>query len=207
MQRLAQDARPDVDRAIWKNKEKDLETADKALNALSAASSKFQRLLQSGLEQLLGQILKPRIRPLFQHGYREVKYVLDEDEYNEADVEELFVKRFQSGFDKMIDIYRRTLTEENFGTLMGMLLDAITAQWERIISQTRFNQFGALRFDKDLRSVIHHLSSMTEWLSRDRFTRLNQMATLLNFEEVIAYRERDTSTMSSYMYILAVRNL
>ncbi|KAI7884571.1 COG4-domain-containing protein [Lichtheimia hyalospora FSU 10163] len=183
MQRLAQDARPDVDKAIWKHKEKDLETADKALNNLSSASSKFQRLLQSGLEQLLGQIIKPRIRPLFQHGYREVKYVLDEDEYNEADVEELFVKRFQSGFDKMIDIYRRTLTEENFGTLMGILLDAITAQWERIISQTRFNQFGALRFDKDLRSVIHHLSSMTEWLSRDRFTRLNQMATLLNFEE------------------------
>ena len=136
------------------------------------------------MEQLMGQILKPRIRPLFQHGYREVKYVLEEDEYNEADVEELFVKRFRGGFDKLIDSYQRTLTDANFTTIMGLLLDAITAQWERIISQTRFNQYGALRFDKDLRSVIHYLSSLTEWLSRDRFTRLNQMATLLNFEEV-----------------------
>jgi hypothetical protein len=67
---------------------------------------------------------------------------------------------------------------------MGLLLEALTAQWERIVFQTRFNQYGALRFDKDLRSVIHYLSTLTEWLSRDRFTRLNQMSILLNFEEV-----------------------
>ncbi|KAI7854030.1 COG4 transport protein-domain-containing protein [Circinella umbellata] len=183
MERLAQDARPEVEAAIWKNPDHDIKIATKALDDLASASSKFRKLLQSGMEQLMGQILKPRIRPLFQHGYREVKYVLEEDEYNEADVDELFVKRFRSGFDKLIDSYQRTLTDANFTTIMGLLLDAITAQWERIISQTRFNQYGALRFDKDLRSVIHYLSSMTEWLSRDRFTRLNQMATLLNFEE------------------------
>lgn len=131
------------------------------------------------------QILKPRIRPLFQQAYREVKYVLEEDEYNEADVEEVFVKRFRSGFDKLISVYRQTMTEANFNQLMALVLDALTAQWERIISQTRFNQYGALRFDKDLRAVIQYLSGLTDWLySRDRFTRLNQMATLLNFEEV-----------------------
>jgi hypothetical protein len=129
-------------------------------------------------------MLKPRIRPLFQEAYREVKYVLEEDEYNEADIEERFVKRFRNGFDNLISIYRRTMTDNNFVALMGLLLDALTSQWERIVFQTRFNQYGALRFDKDLRSIVHYLSSMTEWLSRDRFTRLNQMSTLLNFEEV-----------------------
>ncbi|KAI9316416.1 COG4 transport protein-domain-containing protein [Dichotomocladium elegans] len=183
IQRLAQDAEADVETAIWKDRDNDLQITSKALEMLSAGSLKFQRLLQSGLEQLMGQIIKPRIRPLFQHAYHEVKYVLEEDEYNEADVDELFVKRFRNGFDKMIAVHRSTLTEANFGTLMGLILDALTAQWERIITQTRFNQYGALRFDKDLRSVIHYLSSMTSWLSRDRFTRLNQMATLLNLEE------------------------
>lgn len=132
----------------------------------------------------MNQILKPRIRPLFQDAYREVKYVLEEDEYNEADIEDRFVKRFRRGFEKLISIYRRTLTENNFSTLMGLILEALTSQWERIVFQTRFNQYGALRFDKDLRSVIHYLSTLTEWLSRDRFTRLNQMSILLNFEEV-----------------------
>lgn len=139
------------------------------------------------MEQLLNQILKPRIRPLFQDAYREVKYVLEEEEYNEADIEERFVKRFRRGFETLIQIYRRTLTDNNFSTLMSLLLEALTSQWERIVFQTRFNQYGALRFDKDLRSTMHYLSTLTEWLSRDRFTRLNQMSTLLNFEEVYLY--------------------
>ena len=136
------------------------------------------------MEQLLNQVLKPRIRPLFQDAYKEVKYVLEEDEYNEADIEERFVKRFRRGFSNIIDVYQKTLTENNLSTLMGLMLEALTLQWERIVFQTRFNQYGALRFDKDLRSVIHYLSTLTEWLSRDRFTRLNQISTLLNFEEV-----------------------
>lgn len=184
MQRLIQDAQREVASAIWKFKDDDIPAANKALENLSRATANFEKLLQTGLEQLMNQILKPHIRPLFQQAYREVKYVLEEDEYNEAEVEEVFVNRFRNGFDKMVETYRKNLTEANFGNLMRLLLDAITVQWERIISQTRFNQFGALRFDKDLRSIVHHLSSMTEWLARDRFTRLNQMAILLNFEEV-----------------------
>lgn len=191
MQRLAQEAEPDVKDAVWKSEEDDTKAVSKALSDFDRAASKFQKLLQGGLEQLMGQIIKPRIRPLFQNAYREVKYVLEEDEYNEADVDELFVKRFRSGFDKLVEIYRRTLTDVNFGNLMSLILDAVTTQWERIIAQTRFNQYGALRFDKDLRSVIHYLSSLTDWLSRDRFTRLNQMSTLLNFEEVILLNVAD----------------
>lgn len=136
------------------------------------------------MNQLLSQMLKSRIRPLFQESYREVKYVLDEDEYNEADLDEIFVKRFRLGFDHLINLYRKTLTDNNFSTLLGLLVDALTAQWERIVMQTRFNQYGSLRFDKDLRLVIQYLSNMTEFFSRDKFTRLNQIATLLNFEEV-----------------------
>lgn len=151
----------------------------------------------------MNQILKPRIRPLFQEAYKEVKYVLEEEEYNEADIEERFVKRFRRGFENLISIYRRTLTDNNFSALMGLLLEALTAQWERIVFQTRFNQYGALRFDKDLRSVIHYLSTLTEWLSRDRFTRLNQMSILLNFEEVIIIVcGSDITAMHTHYFIM-----
>lgn len=151
--------------------------------------------------------MKPRIRPLFQESYKEVKYVLEEEEYNESDIEERFVKRFRQGFEQLIQIYRHTLTDTNFNTLMSLLLEALTAQWERIVAQTRFNQYGALRFDRDLRSVIHYLSTLTEWLSRDRFTRLNQMSTLLNFEEVIYIkneREKTEGFPLTFAMILAI---
>ncbi|KAG0194232.1 Golgi transport complex subunit 4 [Apophysomyces sp. BC1034] len=181
--RLVEEMQPDVSTGIWRNAEADIPLVTDELNKLALVSENFEKLLKNGMEQLHNQILKPWIRPLFQGAYREVKYVLEEDEYNEADIEELFVKRFRHTFDTLIGLCRRTLTESNFGALMGLVVDAVTTQWERIVSQTRFNQYGALRFDKDLRAIIYYVSSMTEWFSRDRFTRLNQIATLLNFEE------------------------
>ncbi|KAI8373112.1 COG4 transport protein-domain-containing protein [Radiomyces spectabilis] len=182
-ERLVADLRQDVAAGIWANEKKDMEAATKALDNLAAISKKFQNLLQSRMEQLMAQMLKPRVRPLFQDAYREVKYVLDEEEYNEVEVEELFIKRFRQGFNTLILLYHRTLTENNFRLLLSLLLDVVSVQWEKIVLQTRFNQYGALRFDKDLRTAIHFLSGLTDWLYRDRFTRLSQMATLLNFEE------------------------
>ncbi|KAF7728336.1 Golgi transport complex subunit 4 [Apophysomyces ossiformis] len=181
--RLAEEMKPDVATGMWKNADSDTMLVNAELDKLQSTSKNFEKLLKNGMEQLHNQTLKPWIRPLFQGAYREVKYVLEEDEYNEADIEELFVKRFRHSFDSMINLYRDTLTESNFGILMGLVIDAVTIQWERIVLQTRFNQYGALRFDKDLRAVIHYVSVMTESFSRDRFTRLTQMATLLNFEE------------------------
>lgn len=181
--RLAKEVEPNIISGIWLDEENDVQKTIGYLKNFEEFADKFKQLLQNGIEQLINQILKPRIRPLFQEAYKEVKYVLEEEEYNEADIEERFVKRFRRGFENLINTYRRTLTDNNFSTLMGLLLEALTAQWERIVFQTRFNQYGALRFDKDLRSVIHYLSTLTEWLSRDRFTRLNQMSILLNFEE------------------------
>ena len=46
MERLAQDARPEVEAAIWKNPDHDIKIATKALDDLASASSKFRKLLQ-----------------------------------------------------------------------------------------------------------------------------------------------------------------
>ncbi|KAG1050043.1 hypothetical protein G6F43_007659 [Rhizopus delemar] len=181
--RLAKELQPDITNGIWLDEENDVMRVTTSIDKFEGIADKFNQLLKHGIEQLVNQILKPRIRPLYQESYREVKYVLEEDEYNEADIEERFIKRFRQGFGRLIQVYKRTLTENNFNTLISLLLDVITAQWERIVVQTRFNQYGALRFDKDLRSIILYLSSITEWLPRDKFTRLNQMSIILNFEE------------------------
>ncbi|KAI8073145.1 COG4 transport protein-domain-containing protein [Gongronella butleri] len=181
--RLTDEMKKEATKAMWQNEDDDRRAVMDSLDKFEAVATKFDQLLHTGMEQLLGQILKPRLRPLFQEAYRDVKYVLEEEEYNEAELDELFVKRFQHGFDGMVQLYRKTLTPSNWSSLMGILLDVMTTQWERIVMQTRFNQYGALRFDKDLRAIIQHLSNMTEWFSRDKFTRLNQMATVLCFEE------------------------
>ena len=45
-------------------------------------------------------------------------------------------------------------------------------------------QLGGLQFDKELRSVVGYLTSVTTWTLRDKFARLTQMATILNLERV-----------------------
>ncbi|KAI8987413.1 COG4 transport protein-domain-containing protein [Mycotypha africana] len=181
--RLAKEVEPDIINGVWLEGDNDVQKALSYIKDFENFSDKFDNLLKNGIEQLMKQILKPRIRPLFQESYKDVRYVLEEDEYNEADIDEKFVKRFRQRFDNLIKVYKTSLTDNNFSTLLGLLVNAVALQWERIVFQTRFNQYGALRFDKDLRSIIHYFSTLTEWLSRDRFTRLNQMVTLLNFEE------------------------
>ncbi|KAG2176632.1 hypothetical protein INT44_007296 [Umbelopsis vinacea] len=180
IQRLSEEALDHADTNLIEGEE--YQRLEKALKQLGNMSDSMKKRLNAGLEQLFGQTLKPRVRPLFQEAYRDVKYVLDEDEYNEADSNDAFVRRFTQGFSKLIDIYRRTFTEPNFAHMLDLMVTAVTKQWEKIVLQTRFNQLGALRFDKDLRSLTHYLSNLTDWSTRDKMTRLNQTATVLNFE-------------------------
>lgn len=49
----------------------------------------------------------------------------------------------------------------------------------------RFSELGAIRFDRDLRSVTAYLGSQAEYGDmRERFQRLQQISTLLNLDEV-----------------------
>lgn len=47
------------------------------------------------------------------------------------------------------------------------------------------NKLGAIRFDRDLRAITTYLSSQTAFGDvRDKFLRLQQIATLLNLDSV-----------------------
>ncbi|KAG9305550.1 hypothetical protein G9A89_003613 [Geosiphon pyriformis] len=158
----------------------------KSISWLSeSAISKFKQILNSGVEQLFIQLVKPRIRPILQEAYKGIKYVLDEDEYHEQDSNDNFAKRFVSGFDSLIHIYKVTFTQNNYNQLMIHLLDSLLNMWEKTVLATKFNQLGALRFDKDLRSVNSYFSAKIQWSFRDKFTRLNQISTLLNLESLL----------------------
>jgi hypothetical protein len=172
---LALEMMPDVER----------ERAKETLNSLSSVGTNVRGVLQTGTEALFVQTLKPRVRPLFQDSYKDIKYVLDDDEYAEQEGVDVFVRRFKIGVEAVVDAYQKTLTENNWNKLMGLIIDSIAKQWEKIVMQTKFNQLGALRFDKDLRSLSQYLGSLSEWPVRDRFTRLNQMGILLSFESPV----------------------
>ncbi|OZJ02726.1 hypothetical protein BZG36_04710 [Bifiguratus adelaidae] len=157
--------------------------AMEALNSLTLEIPKFRTAQQDGMNLLFSQAIKPKIRPIFQDAYRDIKYVLDEDEYAEADMDDAFVRRFRNGLDRTLTSYKDGLSMTNLSKLLSLLIQAVAKQWERIITQTKFNQLGALRFDQDLRVITRYLTSLTDWPNRDPFTRLNQMSLLLSLEK------------------------
>jgi hypothetical protein len=50
--------------------------------------------LQSGLEELFNQLIRPRLRALLQDVYKDQTYLLDEDGYAVAESNDLVRKRF-----------------------------------------------------------------------------------------------------------------
>ena len=49
----------------------------------------------------------------------------------------------------------------------------------------RFTELGAIRFERDVRSIANYLTTQTTFGGvRDKFTRLQQIATVLNMDEV-----------------------
>ncbi|RKO84108.1 hypothetical protein BDK51DRAFT_31028, partial [Blyttiomyces helicus] len=118
------------------------------------------------------------------NSYGDIKYVLNEEEYVEQEANDFFVKRFISGFGKMVVLYQRTYSENNYNQTMSLAIDFITKDWEKyVLASFKFTQFGALRLDKDIRALSSYLSSMTRWTSREKWARLNQISTVLNFEK------------------------
>lgn len=175
--------------------------------------------LQSGLDQLFNQLIRPRLRPLLTDCYKDINYLLDEENYNESEYQDLFRKRFIKNWDNLVEPYRESFTSNNYQFIFTLAINVLARLWENQLKSMRFgnpngsqntattagssgNQidgeylgegenFGALRFDKDLRGVNSFLSNQTPYgvsVLRDSFARLQQISMLLSVETVSPFR-------------------
>lgn len=83
-----------------------LEKAKTVLSGLGASSNTFRQILNSGIEQLFGQTVNQKLRALLLDSYKDIKYVVSDEEYAEQEASNRFVHRFMSGFDTMIEPYK-----------------------------------------------------------------------------------------------------
>ncbi|KAH7877730.1 COG4 transport protein-domain-containing protein [Lentinula edodes] len=151
--------------------------------SLSSLVTKFRSTSRVGIEQLFNQLIRPKLRTFITEVYRDVSYVLDDDSYSNAECQDLVRKRFIKSWDTLMDDYKDSFTEANFRILFGLVLDTLLRPWERFMMGFKFTELGAIRFDRDLRSVNTYLSSQTAFGDgREKFVRLQQMSTLLNLD-------------------------
>jgi len=116
--------------------------------------------------------------------YKDVSYVLDDDAYATAEYQDVTRKRFIKAWEGLVDGYKDTLTENNYRLFFGLALDVLIRPWEKLVLVQKYNELGAVRFDRDLRAITTYLSSQTAFGDvRVKFVRLQQIATLLNLDQ------------------------
>ncbi|KAK0210472.1 COG4 transport protein-domain-containing protein [Desarmillaria ectypa] len=153
------------------------------ITSFSSSSAKIRATLRMGLEQLFNQLLRPKLRNLVPEIYKDISYVLDDDTYAAAEHQNVVRKRFIKTWETFMDGYKDAFTDRNYRMFFGLALDILLKPWEKFLMGLKFTELGAIRFDRDLRSITTYLSLQTAFGdAREKFVRLQQMSTLLNLD-------------------------
>ncbi|KXS10025.1 COG4-domain-containing protein [Gonapodya prolifera JEL478] len=189
--------------------ERNREKIGSCLAGLEEYAAGFKQLLKNWIENLFSQTLRPRLRIMLSEALKDVKYVLTEEEYNDLQ-EGSFAKRVAGTLTRLMETYENTYTENNFAATMNHVLDYVAKEWQKhILANLRFNQLGAIQFDKDVRSLAAALSAMTTVNVRDKMARLTQISNLVNLErvaEVYDYQSSLNLSAADIRTILALRS-
>ncbi|CAB1339385.1 unnamed protein product [Coregonus sp. 'balchen'] len=139
---------------------------DSCLSDLVNTSSKFKDLLQEGLTELNTTAIKPQ------------------EEFNEYEANDPWVQQLIVNLQQLMAEFKAGLSSVIYDTLTSLMTSLVSMEMEKTVLKCTFSRLGGLQFDKELRSLVAYLTTVTTWTIRDKFARLTQMATILNLERV-----------------------
>lgn len=166
-------------------------TALENLNAIFA--SQAMELHSDGLAVFFNQVIKPRLRPILSDAFRDVDYLLTEDDLAELAQEEsidiksfqeIVADRFENGWDVLMKPIQRIMSLKSFNSLLDQTAKYLARVLEkRLWSWSgKMNALGAQRLEKDLSSIIRIVARGGRYGARDSFTRVSQICLLANME-------------------------
>ncbi|KAJ2854970.1 Golgi transport complex subunit 4 [Coemansia erecta] len=191
LQKTAESLRMRIDTEWQRIPQKDfIDRAVRALDTVAAFSARLVHAKQRSLEQLGLQLVKPWVRTVLQQSYRDIKYVLTDEEFNDVQNDNLFQKRFVMKFSQLARQLKRRLTPSNFLSAFDFATSSLATDWERAIRQSKFNMLGGIMFEKDVREIQRYLEEEGSGASlRHKFARLVQIADVLAVESVSDARQ------------------
>ncbi|CAL8243235.1 unnamed protein product [Lota lota] len=156
---------------------------DSCLSDLVNTSSKFKDLLQEGLTELNSTAIKPQVKPWIT-AFLSVSHNIEEEEFNEYEANDPWVQQLIVNLEQVMVEFKTGLTSASYDTLTSLMTSLVAIEMEKTVLKCTFSRLGGLQFDKELRSLVAYLTTVTTWTIRDKFARLTQMATVLNLERV-----------------------
>ncbi|XP_053304580.1 conserved oligomeric Golgi complex subunit 4 isoform X1 [Spea bombifrons] len=156
---------------------------DSCLADMASVSNKFKDLLQEGLGELNNTAVKPQVKPWI-NLFLSVSHNIEEEEFNDYEANDPWVQQFITNMEELKAEFKASLSPVIYENLTSLLTSLIATELEKVVLKSTFSRLGGLQFDKELRSLIAYLTTVTTWTIRDKFARLSQMATILNLERV-----------------------
>ncbi|CAF99558.1 unnamed protein product [Tetraodon nigroviridis] len=156
---------------------------ESCLSDLVNTSAKFKDLLQEGLSELNTTAVKPQVKPWIS-SFLSISHNIEEEEFNDYEANDPWVQQLIVNLEQLMGEFKVALSPVIYDTLTGLMTSLISMEMEKTALKCSFSRLGGLQFDKELRSLVAYLTTVTTWTIRDKFARLTQMATILNLERV-----------------------
>jgi hypothetical protein len=157
-------------------------------------SSTYEQILTKGIH-IVAASITPHVRPLLDV-VGQSSYDITEQQFAEKEQEGNWVQPFLAQLNSELGPLQKCLLDKNFNTLLSSLANFVVKRLEQHIFLKKFSMWGGLLLDKDVRQLLAYFSSSTALSLRDKFSRLIQIATLLQIErpsEVSDYIRDGTS--------------
>ena len=151
------------------------------MTGLPAVQARLRATLDSGLAALRTSVIKPRVKP-WVDGFCLVTHNLTDEMFSDFAANDPWVQQTILNIDMLLKSFKLSLTQTNFDSFVNIVASEVTLQLEKAVTKTSFNRLGGLQFDKEVRGLSSFLASVTSWSIRDKFSRLQQMAAILNIE-------------------------
>lgn len=186
--------------------EKDVAVAASTIQALSVLVPRIRNIVRTHMDLFFSTLLRARIRQLVTESLRDVSYVLNEDDYAMAEEEasshggsSIFVRKLTRGWDQVIHAvgYKDLFISDNWEILLRLAIDTLIQAWENWALNVQYSELGALRFDKDVRTISTFLSSQSATGGlRERFGRLTHISYLVNLDEDVSNHDENQASPS-----------
>ena len=162
------------------------------MTGLPAVQRQLKATLDSGLEALRSCAVRPRVKPWID-AFTLVTHNLTDEQFADYAANDPWVQQTIVNIDSLIKTFKPSLTQSNFESFINIVAGEVTVLMEKAVTKTSFNRLGGLQFDKEVRGLSSFLTSVTSWSIRDKFSRLQQMAAILNIETVCEVEELSSS--------------
>ncbi|CCU76182.1 unnamed protein product [Blumeria hordei] len=172
----------------------DADSVTTALETLEITfTSQAMELHSDGLHVMLSQVIKPRLRPMLTEAFREIDYLLTEDEGQDIAQEEerlrsileLVAQKFEERWEAAMKPIQRIMNPNSFSTLLDQTARYLAQLLEkRVWSYAgKITALGAQRMEKIFSDIIRIVAKGGRYGLRESFSRVSQICMLANLDD------------------------